>query len=104
MTTERQCQRCWHFESEHMSPAIDLGLPYNGDVCRYGGCLCREFRAITEPSSRSVSALWAEYDLNERTILTSGEPMHCEAKSHRPVLRATIEQAIRADERARMGK
>ena len=39
------CGHEWH---EHMSPAIDLGLPYDGDVCRRGACPCREYAPGTK--------------------------------------------------------
>lgn len=37
-----QCQ-CGHDAGEHISPAIDLGLPVSRDMCQWGACSCREF-------------------------------------------------------------
>ena len=40
---------------------------------------------------------WAEYDMNEREILRSSEPMHCEAKRFKPKARKAVEAAVRAE-------
>lgn len=43
------CANCGHAEW-HLSPAIDLGLPYSGDICRALDCQCRDFKAVTVDS------------------------------------------------------
>ena len=42
---EPRCE-CGHDAKDHLSPAIDLGLPYNGDVCQWGECHCRDYRPV----------------------------------------------------------
>ena len=41
--TVGECSSCGHSAREHISPALDLGLPYGGDTCQWGACDCKSF-------------------------------------------------------------
>lgn len=71
---------CGHGTGEHLSPAIDLGLPISGDVCRWGECPCREFipgmKCPTCDGSGHYWGLWGE---------SNGQRLPCPACVDSPV-------------------
>ena len=50
---EETCAACRHGSGDHMSPAIDLGLPMSGDVCQGGNCPCAVY-APAPPQTADV--------------------------------------------------
>ena len=51
--TDTRCLTCGHADP-HFSPAIDLGIPVDGDWCPVADCSCRAF----VPTSSTSARIW----------------------------------------------